>query len=177
LRAYHADALEGPWRAHLCNPVKIDVRSSRPAGAPFMLDGALHRPAQDCTRKYGRRISILRVNAIDERRYEEEIVAVIEPPQGKYARGLHTLSALGTSTLIDGLHRDFSLRVAGWRTLRSFRRLLGGRDQRRSDPAAGESDRFEDPSQNEAMPAVRQDGNGSNGEQKRVAQSRPLTPT
>lgn len=92
-----------------------------------MLDGVLHRPAQDCTRKYGRRVSVVRVNVIDERRYDEETVAVIEPPRGTYGRGLHTMSAIGDSTLVDGLRRDFSLRAAGWRTIRSFRRLLGDR--------------------------------------------------
>jgi hypothetical protein len=127
LLLYHADALLGPWRPHARNPVKVDIRSARPAGAPFMLDGALHRPAQDCTRKYGRRVSILRITAIDERNYEEELVAVIEPHRGRYSRGLHTLSSIGDSTLIDGLHRDFSLRAAAYRTIRSFRRLFGVR--------------------------------------------------
>ena len=130
LHVYYSDALIGPWRAHPRNPVKIDIRSARPAGAPFMIDGALHRPAQDCTRKYGRRVTIVRVAVIDERNYEEEKVAVIEPPRGMYARGLHTLSPMGTSTLVDGLHRDFSLRAAGWRTLRSLRRLFGARSSR-----------------------------------------------
>lgn len=125
LHVYFAPALSGPWRPHPLNPVKIDLRSARPAGAPFMLDGALHRPAQDCTRKYGRRLAIVRVNAIDERRYEEETVAFIEPPRGMYGRGVHTLSAIGDSTLVDGLRRDFSLRAAGWRTLRSIRRAGG----------------------------------------------------
>jgi hypothetical protein len=92
-----------------------------------MLDGVLHRPAQDCTRKYGRRIKILRVNTIDERQYEEEEVATIEPPPGMYRRGLHTMSSFGSSTLVDGLHRDFSLRAAGWRTLRMLRRVLARR--------------------------------------------------
>jgi len=40
---------------------------------------------------------------------------------------MHTLSPIGASTLVDGLRRDFSLRLAGWRTLRSFRRLFAGR--------------------------------------------------
>ncbi len=127
LYVYFADALTGPWQPHPRNPVKIDIRSARPAGAPFLLDGVLHRPAQDCTRKYGRRISIVRVNTIDELRYEEETVGVIEPPRGIYRRGVHTLSAMGDSTLIDGLRRDFSPRAAVWRTIRTTRRLFAGR--------------------------------------------------
>ena len=136
LYVYHADLLTGPWRPHPRNPVKIDIRSSRPAGAPFLLDGALHRPAQDCTRKYGRRISIVRVNVIDELRYEEETVGVIEPPRGAYRRGVHTLSAMGDATLIDGLRRDFSLRAAAWRTIRATRRLFTGAASRQTAPAA-----------------------------------------
>lgn len=119
---YHADALEGPWGPHLRNPVKIDIRSSRPAGAPFMVDGALHRPAQDCTRNYGRRLAIQRITALDERSFEEHTVAVIDPPRGKYSLGLHTMSAIGDSTLVDGMYRTFSLRAALFRARRSFRK-------------------------------------------------------
>jgi hypothetical protein len=142
LRVYYADTLLGPWRPHARNPVKIDIRSSRPAGAAFIVDGALHRPAQDCTRKYGRRVSILRVNAIDERTYQEELVAVIEPHRGRYARGLHTLSAMGERTLIDGLHRDFSLRAAGYRTVRSFRRFFGRRTKVETKTRSDKDERF-----------------------------------
>jgi hypothetical protein len=141
LHVYHADALLGPWRPHVRNPVKVDIRSARPAGAPFMLDGALHRPAQDCTRKYGRRVSILRMTSIDERKYEEQLVAVIEPHRGRYARGLHTLSAIGGQTLIDGLHRDFSLRAAGYRTVRSFRRFFGRRTKVEAKPHPDKDER------------------------------------
>src|SRR5579872_1762444 len=122
LFVYHADALEGPWRPHVRNPVKIDIRSSRPAGAPFMLDGNLHRPAQDCTRNYGRRLSIQRITALDERSFEEHTIAVIDPPRGKYSLGLHTMSAIGDSTLVDGMYRTFSLRAALFRARRSFRK-------------------------------------------------------
>ncbi|MBV8654013.1 MAG: hypothetical protein JO255_21315, partial [Alphaproteobacteria bacterium] len=59
----HAEALEGPWRPHARNPVKIDIRSSRPAGAPFVIDGVLYRPAQDCSRTYGGAVVVNRVLA------------------------------------------------------------------------------------------------------------------
>ncbi|MFX8406684.1 hypothetical protein ABTL65_19795, partial [Acinetobacter baumannii] len=47
LNAWFASDLLGPWHAHPGNPVKIDVRSARPAGTPFVVDGVLYRPAQD----------------------------------------------------------------------------------------------------------------------------------
>ena len=43
---YYADKWQGPWRAHPLNPVKTDVRSSRPGGTPFVHEGKLYRPAQ-----------------------------------------------------------------------------------------------------------------------------------
>ena len=42
--------------------VKTDVRSARPAGTPFVYQGELYRPAQDCSRTYGGSIVIHRNN-------------------------------------------------------------------------------------------------------------------
>ncbi len=41
---WSAPALLGPWTPHPGNPVKSDVRSSRPGGTPFAVDGVLYRP-------------------------------------------------------------------------------------------------------------------------------------
>ena len=60
---WHAPSPLGPWTVHAANPVKIDVRSSRPAGTPFVLDGVLYRPAQDCSRGYGGAVVVNRVVA------------------------------------------------------------------------------------------------------------------
>ena len=46
---WRAPDLTGPWEPHPGNPVKVDVRSSRPAGTPFEFEGQLYRPAQDCS--------------------------------------------------------------------------------------------------------------------------------
>jgi hypothetical protein len=64
LHLYHAERLEGPWIPHPLNPVKTDVRSSRSAGTPFIRDGVLFRPAQDCSRGYGRQVVVNRVQKI-----------------------------------------------------------------------------------------------------------------
>ncbi len=108
LHVFHADALAGPWVAHARNPVKVDVRSSRPAGTPFVHDGALHRPAQDCAGGYGRRVVLNRVLALTPSEFDEEPVAHIAPdPSGPYPEGVHTLSAAGDRTLIDGKRYRF----------------------------------------------------------------------
>lgn len=118
---YYAEHLTGPWKPHIRNPVKTDVASSRPAGTPFVHEGELYRPAQDCALSYGRRVCINRVISLNTSEFLEEEVRSIEAPVGSgYADGLHTLSAVGDWTLIDGLRRKFA-----WRGLvRAVRRRL-----------------------------------------------------
>jgi hypothetical protein len=106
LHLYHATALEGPWRPHAANPVKVDVCSARPGGTPFLRDGELYRPAQDCSTAYGRRIVINRIRRLTETVFDEEIVARIEPHR-PYGAGLHTLAAAGNVTLVDAKRNVF----------------------------------------------------------------------
>jgi hypothetical protein len=101
LRIWHAPSVTGPWSLHALDPVKIDAASARPGGTPFEVDGVLYRPAQDCSRRYGGRLTISRVDALDERRFAETPVRTLEPI-APYRDGLHTLSAAGASTLVDG---------------------------------------------------------------------------
>jgi hypothetical protein len=109
LYLWFAAAPGGPWEAHPGNPVKIDVRSARPAGAPFRVDGVLYRPAQDCSSTYGARVSINRVLALTPDEFREEVVTTLNPdPHGKYPAGLHTLSSLGDKTLVDGKRSVFA---------------------------------------------------------------------
>jgi hypothetical protein len=103
---YFAPELAGPWEGHPGNPVKSDVRSSRPAGTPFVHEGVLYRPAQDCARTYGGRIVLNRVNTLTTTEFEEETALTIEPAHGSaYRDGTHTLSAAGDLTLVDGMRR------------------------------------------------------------------------
>jgi hypothetical protein len=103
LFAWHAQEPRGPWIPHDHNPIKTDISSSRPAGAPFMRNGGLFRPAQDCSRTYGGRIVLNRILALTPSEFKEEPVSAIEPaPRGPYPDGLHTVSAAGDITLIDG---------------------------------------------------------------------------
>lgn len=104
LLIWHARELVGPWTPHLANPVKIDIRSSRPAGTPFVHEGQLYRPGQDCSRTYGSQIAINRVTRLTPSEFEEVPASVVKPdPSGPYPDGLHTISAVGNLTLIDGL--------------------------------------------------------------------------
>jgi hypothetical protein len=113
LHVWHAPALRGPWSPHASNPVKTDVRSARPAGTPFVHEGRLYRPAQDCSETYGGAIAINEVEELTTARFRERVVHRIRPePASPYPAGRHTLSALGTQTLIDGKRRVFRGRSA-----------------------------------------------------------------
>lgn len=103
LLLWFADRPEGPWRAHPLNPVVVDVRSARPGGPLFRIDGRLYRPAQDCSTGYGDRLAVNRVITLTTERFEEETVCVLEPePGGPFSSGVHTLTAVGDVTLVDG---------------------------------------------------------------------------
>ncbi len=117
LFAFHAPDLFGPWTAHAENPVKCDLRSSRPAGTPFTSGGALYRPAQDCSATYGGAIVINRIATLTPAAFREASVARLAPaPDSPYPDGLHTLVGVGNITLVDGKRHFRSARafVAGF---------------------------------------------------------------
>ena len=100
---WYSSRLTGPWAPHPTNPVKRDPRSSRPAGTPFTHKNNLYRPAQDCSRTYGGRIILNQIETLTDRQFKERPVASIEPdPHGPYPYGLHTISAVGNVSLVDG---------------------------------------------------------------------------
>jgi hypothetical protein len=106
---YHADEFEGPWMPHSNNPVKCDVRSSRPGGTPFMIDGKLYRPAQDCSTSYGSAIVINEIVSLTENSFAEKIALHIEPrKEWKFNKGLHTFSIAGNNILIDAKRYAFN---------------------------------------------------------------------
>lgn len=99
----YAERLTGPWQPHRHNPVKIDIRSARPGGTPFEVDGVLYRPAQDCSLTYGGALVINRVETCTPCAYAESPVARLCPdPHGPFPDGLHTLSVAGDRLLVDG---------------------------------------------------------------------------
>jgi hypothetical protein len=106
LHLFHADALTGPWQPHAQPYVKLDPRSVRPAGTPFLHNGELYRPTQDCSRSYGGAIVITRIDVLTPTAFAETPVATLAPV-APYSQGLHTLAAVDGRTLIDGKRRQF----------------------------------------------------------------------
>jgi len=108
LYAWYASDLLGPWLPHAATPLKTDVRSSRPAGTPFVHQGELYRPAQDCSETYGGAVVLNRIIRLTPTEFEEEPVRVVKPyPNSPYPDGLHTISSVGDITIIDGKRRIF----------------------------------------------------------------------
>jgi hypothetical protein len=120
---WYAFDLFGPWKPHPGNPVKVDVRSSRPAGRPFFFDGTLYRPAQDCSRTYGGGITINRVRQLSPTEFCEEPVVSLEPWDGRYRAGIHTLAGDGSLTVLDGKRSVVVPAVVRRRLAHKVRRL------------------------------------------------------
>jgi hypothetical protein len=106
LFAWYAETPFGPWTAHACNPIKVDIAGARSAGTPFMFNGSLIRPAQDCSRTYGGAVVLNRIIELSPTRFSEEPVGRIEPdPRSFYRDGVHTLCVSDDLILIDGKYR------------------------------------------------------------------------
>jgi methionyl-tRNA formyltransferase len=95
----------GPWRPHPQNPVVSDARRARPAGRPFRWRGELIRPAQDCSRHYGRAVVLHRVLTLGESAYREEPIARLPPAWAPGLEGFHTFNRVAGLTVVDGLAR------------------------------------------------------------------------
>ena len=80
------------------------------------------RPGQDCSRTYGGAIALNRIDVCAPEAFAEETIAVIRPhPASCNPDGLHTLSAWGTRTLVDG-KRNL---INPWVIRHKIRRRLG----------------------------------------------------
>ena len=106
LHLYYSSTPLGPWKPHRRNPVKSDVRNSRPAGRLFEWNGELYRPAQDSSQRYGYALTINRVLRLTPEEFVEEEVTKVLPQWRRDLRGTHTLNICDDLTVIDCLvHR------------------------------------------------------------------------
>jgi len=99
---FHAGALTGPWLPHPCNPVVSDVGRARPAGALFLRDGRLIRPAQDCAINYGRAVVFNEVLELSPQNYRERALGRLDGSWHRGLHGCHTYSTNGRIEVVDG---------------------------------------------------------------------------
>jgi len=101
---FYATTLDGAWKYHPCNPICSDASRARSAGALFYRNGALIRPSQDCSIRYGYAIVLNEILKLSPREYEEKTVEKIEPSAWrKGILGTHTLNSNSRWEAIDGL--------------------------------------------------------------------------
>ncbi len=105
LSLFYAETPFGPWYPHEQNPVKSDVRQSRPAGRLFAWNGDMYRPAQDCSKRYGYAISLNKIIRLNTEEYLEIEVSKMLPKWHKKLLGTHTLNQEEYLTVTDGLIR------------------------------------------------------------------------
>lgn len=103
LSLFIAETPLGPWQPHPRNPVKSDVRGSRPAGGLFNWNDGLYRPAQNSSGRYGYGMSINKITRLDREAFREEEVSSVLPDWREDLLGTHTLSIAGDLTVIDCL--------------------------------------------------------------------------
>ena len=124
---YHTDNVLHGFTPHALNPVKTDIRNSRPAGPVSMINGKLIRPAQDSSTGYGSRIVVNEITLLTPDRFEEHAIKYIVPDKNwDYNKGLHTVSPYGTDrTLIDV--KSFRFNFANFKAecKRKTRRIFG----------------------------------------------------
>ena len=107
LHLFYGDSPLGPWTPHNRNPVKSDVRSSRPAGNIIHLDNGTYRPAQNGAGGYGSGLVLNRIDELTPDNYRETHVTSISPSWNKRTAGVHTINAIPGITVIDVLEKRF----------------------------------------------------------------------
>ena len=104
LHLFSSDRLLGGWTPHRANPVKSDVRCSRPAGRLFARDGHLYRPGQICTPLYGSGIALHRVTELTPAAFAEVEERRIVPCSPEIL-GMHTINRAGELSVTDTFAR------------------------------------------------------------------------
>lgn len=103
LYAYYSENFDGNFIEHKNNPIKIDIRSSRPAGTPFLYNNKLCRPVQDCAKTYGDKLHITQIEKLSPTEFNEKIIETIMPvDNSSFYGGIHTINSDGKNTVIDG---------------------------------------------------------------------------
>jgi len=90
LRLYWSRTLDGEWKPHPANPIARDAAGARPAGRLFRRGGALIRPGQDCSRRYGEAVVLHRVDVLSTTAYRETPVDRIAPDWMPGIEATHT---------------------------------------------------------------------------------------
>lgn len=98
---YVADSPFGPFMQVGEKPYQADARCSRQGGNWLPIGGKVYRPGQDCVERYGAALTIMETVGIDGNIGENESFH-IDPIQGRYGLGLHTINHCDGFCVVDG---------------------------------------------------------------------------
>lgn len=114
-----SDTFDGPFTQVGPNPVQSDMACSRPGGNWFVVNDNLYRPAQNCVKKYGGALEIMKIESMLP--FKEEVALTIEPVGFKYNLGIHTINFSDGVAVVDGygylypmVGRIYYSRAARW---------------------------------------------------------------
>ncbi|MBJ3813638.1 hypothetical protein F9C28_01510 [Shimwellia pseudoproteus] len=98
-----ADTLTGRWENVSPQPIRQDKRGARMGGTPFLQEGKLILPTQDCSQTYGGALQLLEMSPASLANPVLTAGCRLTAPASNapFTTGLHTLSAAGNVTLID----------------------------------------------------------------------------
>ena len=111
LEIYYTDnPITGVWKAHALNPIHYDESVARNGGKPFVHDGILYRPTQNCMRTYGGELNLMRIDVLTPDEFSESLVSTL-PGYAPYEKAFHTFSSARDIAVIDGNAAEYSLRM------------------------------------------------------------------
>jgi hypothetical protein len=122
--------LTGEWRFHPANPIGLDARTIRGAGAVFLQDGKLLRPSQDCSVRYGYRLNFHQITALNPEEYREKTVFALDPGNWTGLIGVHTYNQCPGAEVVDGCVLATQAETGGYREA-----LIAPRDPLPTDPS------------------------------------------
>ena len=101
---FNDDFMSDNWVSHPLNPVVSDVRTARPAGNIITVGGAIYRPSQDCSERYGQALNINQILALTETDYVEKEVLKVNPDWDNKLKGIHTLNFSDSFSIADAYY-------------------------------------------------------------------------
>lgn len=121
LYVYIAEEFNGKYRQISSNPVKSDIRSTRPAGSVFEYKGEKYRFGQNCEQSYGAGVTLNRIDSLSGEVFQEtEMFEIMGSQINEYREGFHTVNVYKDLCVVDGLTYIF-------RPVAKFKRILSSR--------------------------------------------------
>ncbi len=103
LHLFYSKNLFDEFLPHPENPVKLNLRGSRMAGAVFWEGDRIIRPAQNCSLRYGGSVVLYEITKLSPTEFEEREIKEIRPSSDSpFSEGFHTVNSLHDLTAVAG---------------------------------------------------------------------------